>query len=102
MIKNLLLVISAFLFASCCNSYRESNQLSISAGILGDTTVVKDYSVSYYGNGKDMDFFWRGRLLRITLFIKHIKTTFAMFHAPKWSAGVRMHFLWMTLLFQYT
>ena len=87
MIKNLLLVILASLFASCCNSYRESNQLSISAGILGDTTVVKDYSVSYYGNGKDMDVFLGDATLVDYPFYQTYQTYFCNVSCPAAECG---------------
>lgn len=87
MIKNLLLVILAFLFASCCNSYRESNQLSIFAGILGDTTVVKDYSVFYYGNGKDMDVFWGDATLEDYPFYQTYQKYFCNVSCPEVECG---------------
>jgi hypothetical protein len=101
MVKIVYFMLCCMFLTACCTSYREASQLSTFAGILGDTTVVKDYSVSYHGNGKNMDVFYRELLLMIIRFIKHIKNTFAMCRVLKWSVGVRMHFPWMILLFLY-
>ena len=43
------------MLSACCNTYWDSNQLSAIAGVYGDTTVVNDYSIVYYGNGENLN-----------------------------------------------
>ena len=55
MVKMIRFFLCCFVLSACCNSYWESNRFSAFAGVLGDTTVVNNYSVVYYANGKDME-----------------------------------------------
>ena len=55
MVKIAYFFFCILLLSACCGSYWESNQLSAVAGVFGDTTMVRDYSIVYYGNGENLN-----------------------------------------------
>lgn len=87
MVKIFYFVLCCVFLTACCSSYREASQLSTFAGILGDTTVVKDYSVSYYGNGKNMDVFLWGATLEDYPFYKTYQKYFCNVSCPEVECG---------------